>query len=51
MPECKGCGSVVSKDYVRVFTPEDLDQPRACPRCPDRVRSGAEVREARATRG
>lgn len=50
MPECESCGSFVTADYVRVFTPEELDKPRACPHCPDKVRTGAEVREARATR-
>jgi hypothetical protein len=50
MPTCKGCGSTVSKSYVRVFSPDELDRPRACPNCPDKVRTGGEIRDARAVR-
>lgn len=50
MPECGNCGSFITERYVRVFTPDGIDQPRACPYCPDVVRDGAEVREARSTR-
>lgn len=50
MPTCDNCESFVTAQYVKVFTPPDVDQPRACPRCPDKVRSGAEVRDARAER-
>jgi len=51
MPNCQNCGSFVTRDYVRVFTPNDVDRPRVCPACEDLVRDGADVREARATRG
>ncbi len=50
MPTCQNCGSFVTTDYVRVFTPNDVDRPRVCPACEDLVRDGADVREARATR-
>jgi hypothetical protein len=50
MPACKNCGAFVTKDYARVFTPNDLEEPRVCPDCPDMVRDGNDVREARATR-
>ena len=51
MPTCQNCGSFVTTDYVRVFTPNEVDRPRVCPACEDMVRDGADVREARATRG
>jgi len=50
MPKCQNCGSGISKKYARVFTPEGVDQPRACPFCEDMIRSGGKVRETRATR-
>ena len=50
MPSCQNCGSAVTKQYVRVFTPTGVDEPRVCPRCDDMVRSGAEIRPARSTR-
>lgn len=50
MPTCQGCGSTVTARYARVFTPNGVDEPRVCPFCEDRVRDGAEVREARSTR-
>jgi hypothetical protein len=50
MPHCENCGSFVTAEYVRVFAPEELDRPRVCPNCDDKVRDGADVREARATR-
>jgi len=50
MPTCQNCGSFVTTDYVRVFTPNEVDRPRVCPSCEDLVRDGADVREARATR-
>lgn len=50
MPECQNCGSFVTAQYVRVFTPNEVDEPRVCPNCPDRLRDGAEVREARSKR-
>ncbi|MFB6126487.1 MAG: hypothetical protein ABEJ79_04210 [Halolamina sp.] len=50
MPECQNCGSFVTESYVRVFAPEELDGPRVCPSCEDKVRDGADVREARSRR-
>jgi len=50
MPECQNCGSFVTDAYVRVFTPDGVSQPRVCPNCEDKIRDGAEVREARSTR-
>lgn len=50
MPECQNCGSFVTDQYVRVFAPEGMDAPRACPACPDMVRDGADVREAKSVR-
>jgi hypothetical protein len=50
MPHCENCGSFVTTEYVRVFAPEEMDRPRVCPNCEDKVRDGAGVREARATR-
>jgi hypothetical protein len=50
MPECQNCGSFVSRDYVRVFAPEGLEDARVCPRCEDAIREGASVREARSRR-
>lgn len=54
MTECANCGAHVSADYLRVRVPEsELDaegRPRACPFCPDRVRLGARIRQARSPR-
>ena len=50
MPHCQNCESFVTKDYVRVFTPQEVDEPRVCPRCEDMIRDGADVREARSPR-
>lgn len=50
MPKCGNCGSFVTSQYVRVFTPSDLDQPRVCPNCEDIIRDGADVRKARSQR-
>lgn len=50
MPHCQNCGGHVTKDYARVFTPTDVDQPRVCPNCPDKLRDDGKVREARASR-
>ncbi|ESS12097.1 MAG: hypothetical protein A07HR60_01036 [uncultured archaeon A07HR60] len=51
MPRCRNCDSFVTTTYVRVFAPNDAEQPWVCPSCEDIVRDGAEVRKARATRG
>ncbi|WP_438267185.1 DUF7563 family protein [Halorussus gelatinilyticus] len=50
MPKCQNCGGFVTKRYVRVFTPSDVEKPRVCPSCEDLVREGADVREARSPR-
>lgn len=50
MPECQNCGSFVTQNYVRVFAPQDNDDPRVCPHCEDMMRDGSEVREARSKR-
>ena len=50
MPECQNCGSFVTEAYTRVFTPDGIDSPRVCPNCKDKIRDGADVREARSTR-
>jgi len=48
MIECANCGGFVSPDYVRVFVPEEVEQPRCCPDCPDMIREpGGEIREKR----
>ncbi|WP_440008913.1 DUF7563 family protein [Halomicrococcus sp. SG-WS-1] len=50
MPECQNCGSFVTARYARVFTPPDVERPRVCPSCNDKVRDGADIRETRAPR-
>jgi hypothetical protein len=50
MTECQNCGSFVTEQYARVFTPDGIDAPRVCPHCEDKVRDGASVREARSVR-
>ena len=50
MPNCQNCGAFVTDAYARVFTPDDHDEPRVCPECPDKLREGAEIREARSQR-
>lgn len=50
MPECSNCGSVVSRAYERVFKPESVNDVRVCPNCPDLMRDGSEIRQARAPR-
>ncbi|WP_336022412.1 DUF7563 family protein [Halobellus salinisoli] len=50
MPECQNCGSFVSRDYVRVFAPENVENARVCPHCEDMIREGAAVRDARSRR-
>lgn len=52
--ECANCGSHVTDDYARVFSPEDdPDEVACCPYCPDKIRAGAgdkHIREARSVR-
>jgi len=50
MPECQNCGTHVTEQYARVFTPDEVDEPRVCPQCPDKLRDGANIREAKSTR-
>jgi len=50
VPTCNNCDSYVTEAYVRVFSPTGLDTVRVCPHCEDKLRDGAEVREARAPR-
>ncbi|WP_202593646.1 DUF7563 family protein [Halococcus sediminicola] len=50
MPDCLNCGAVVTEQYVRVFAPTGMESVRVCPNCPDMVREGSEVREARSSR-
>jgi hypothetical protein len=49
---CDNCGTAVSDRYVRVAVPPELDAPRVCPHCPDRVRGpDGRARLARSHRG
>jgi hypothetical protein len=50
MPTCQNCNSFVSKDFVRVFEPDGIKDPRACPKCVDKVRTGGKIRDARSRR-
>lgn len=52
MPECQNCGGFVTEQYVRVFAPSGMeaDAVRVCPQCPDKLRDGAEIREANSSR-
>lgn len=50
MPECQNCSAHVTEQYARVFTPDGVDEPRVCPQCPDKLRDGANIREAKSQR-
>jgi len=50
MAECDNCGAFVTEQYVRVFAPPGMDTVRVCPNCPDMVREGGDVREAKSPR-
>jgi len=50
MPTCNNCGSFVTETYVRVFAPDGMETVRVCPNCEDKLRDGAEIREARSKR-
>jgi NAD-dependent SIR2 family protein deacetylase len=50
MPECENCKAFVTEQYVRVFAPPEMKTVRVCPNCEDKVREGAEVRDARSSR-
>ncbi|WP_442903392.1 DUF7563 family protein [Halobacterium sp. KA-4] len=47
MPECQNCGGHVTSEYVRVFTPDGVAEPRAYPSCEDKVRGRDGVRDSR----
>ncbi len=51
MPECQNCGAFVTEAYARVFTPPGVENPRVCPDCEELIRDGAQIREARSSRG
>ena len=50
MAECANCGAIVTEQYVRVFAPTGMETVRVCPECPDMLRDGGEVREAKSPR-
>ena len=50
MPNCDNCGAFVTQQYVRVFAPTGMDTVRVCPDCPDMLREGGDVREAKSKR-
>jgi ParB family chromosome partitioning protein len=48
---CQNCGAHVSQSYADVFTPDDVEAPRVCPSCPDKIRErDGSVRDARSTK-
>ncbi|WP_218778874.1 DUF7563 family protein, partial [Halobacterium hubeiense] len=47
MAECQNCGGHVTEVYVRVFTPDSVDEPQVCPNCEDMTRGRDGVREKR----
>lgn len=50
MPHCRNCDGFVTEQYVRVFAPTGMGNVRVCPACEDKLREGAEVREAHSPR-
>ena len=50
MPKCLNCGAFVTETYVRVREPEGFQDARCCPECPDKIRDGGDVRDARSPR-
>jgi hypothetical protein len=50
MSHCENCDGFVTEQYVRVFAPTGMDNVRVCPNCEDKLRDGAEVREAHSPR-
>ncbi|WP_449404671.1 DUF7563 family protein [Halococcus hamelinensis] len=50
MPNCDNCDAFVTQQYVRVFAPTGMDTVRVCPDCPDMLRDGSDVREAKSKR-
>ena len=50
MSECQNCGGFVTEQYVRVFAPSGMETVRVCQNCPDKLRDGAEIREATTSR-
>jgi NAD-dependent SIR2 family protein deacetylase len=47
---CQHCDGFVTEQYVRVFAPTGMNTVRVCPNCEDKLRDGAEVREAHSPR-
>lgn len=50
MPHCQNCNEFVTRQYVRVFAPDGMSDVRVCPNCEDKLREGAEVRDAHSPR-
>ena len=50
MPECRNCGGFITDQNVQVFAPFEMDTVRVCPICEDKLRDGAEIREAHSPR-
>ncbi|WP_420825971.1 DUF7563 family protein [Halococcus salsus] len=50
MPKCDNCGAFVTQQYVRVFAPTGFNTVRVCPDCPDMLRDGGDIREAKSNR-
>jgi hypothetical protein len=50
MPICANCDGFVTETYVRVFAPTGRKMVRVCPNYPDKLRDGADVREAHSAR-
>lgn len=50
MAQCKNCEGFVTEQYVRVFAPTGMDTVRVCPNCEDKLRDGAEIRDAHSPR-
>lgn len=46
MPDCQNCGAFVTKQYVRVFEPSEMDDASACPHCTNRNRIGTAMYES-----
>ena len=46
MPYCHNCDGLVTDMYARVFALPERHGVCVCPNCEDKLRDGAEVREA-----
>jgi len=42
--------TVTKSDGAKHVPPDNVDTPRVCPYCPDKLRDGADVRSARSNR-